>query len=195
MSLRELNSHQMQLENSAAVSDIMRDKISKQDLYLFLQQETASLYRRGYDLACQSAREAQQAFQHERRDLTIELPIEPWENLRAGLMAPERLELALHEMDRQYTRSNLREYELSEHFSLRLHFPFAFLQLKILRWCEIELPEWMFDLHYPGHYMERIKNLSLTIPCVVGPYVGVHCRLQLLCSAIRLSPFVPEKVK
>jgi len=88
-------------------------------------------------------------------------------------------------------KTNCREYELNKHLSLRLHFPLAFLQLKTLGWCEIEIPEWMFDLDYPGHYMRRIKNVSVTIPCVVGPYTGVHCRLQLLSSGIRLDASTP----
>ena len=46
----------------------------------------------------------------------------------------------------------------------------------------------MFDLDYPGHYMRRIKNVTLTIPCVTGPYTGVHCRLTLLSSMTRIDP-------
>jgi hypothetical protein len=50
----------------------------------------------------------------------------------------------------------------------------------------------MFDLDYPGQYMRRIKNVSLTIPCVVGPYTGVHCRLTLLSSVTRVDPRLNE---
>ena len=64
-----------------------------------------------------------------------------------------------------------------------MHFPMAFLALQAAGSAEIELPEWLFDLDYPGHYMRRIKNVSLTIPAVVGPYTGVHCRLTLLSSS------------
>ncbi|KAH8598521.1 hypothetical protein B0O99DRAFT_669787 [Bisporella sp. PMI_857] len=195
MALRDLNNHQDQIQNLAEIEDFLRDKISKQDLYLFLQQETVGLYRRGFDIAQETAREAQQAFQYERRDLDVELPIQSWDNLHAGLMAGEKLEMSLRLMEQQYMRTNCREYELSKHLSLRLHFPFAFLQLKTLGWCELEVPEWMFDLDYPGHYMRRIKNVSVTIPCVVGPYTGVHCRLQLLSSGIRLSPSIPTEAK
>jgi hypothetical protein len=50
----------------------------------------------------------------------------------------------------------------------------------------------MFDLDYPGHYMRRIKNVSITIPCVVGPYTSVHCRLTLLSSKTRVDPRLME---
>jgi hypothetical protein len=36
--------------------------------------------------------------------------------------------------------------------------------------------------------MRRIKSVSLTIPGVLGPFVGVHCRLTLLSSATRVDP-------
>jgi hypothetical protein len=33
--------------------------------------------------------------------------------------------------------------------------------------------------------MRRIKSVSVTIPCVTGPYAGVHCTLTLLSSSVR----------
>jgi hypothetical protein len=51
--------------------------------------------------------------------------------------------------------------------------------------CVIELPESLFDADYPGHYMRRLRSVSLTIPCTTGPYTGVNCKLTLLKSAVR----------
>jgi Tc toxin complex TcA C-terminal TcB-binding domain len=94
-------------------------------------------------------------------------------------------------MDHAYMELNCREYELTKHFSLRLHFPVAFLELKTCGSCEVDIPEWMFDLDYPSHYMRRIRNISLSVPCVTGPYTGMHCRAQLLSSSIRYKPLLP----
>jgi hypothetical protein len=93
-------------------------------------------------------------------------------------------------MEKSYLDENVREYELTKHVSLRLNFPAQFLQLKTTGRCEIEIAEWMFDVDYPGHYLRRIKNVTLTIPCVAGPYTGVHCRLTLLKSVTRVNPLV-----
>ena len=49
------------------------------------------------------------------------------------------------------------------------------------------LDETLFDLDYPGHYMRRLKNVSLTIPAVTGPHTSVNCTLTLLSSQIRTS--------
>src|SRR4030095_14801515 len=51
--------------------------------------------------------------------------------------------------------------------------------------CEFEIPEWLFDLDTPGHYRRRLKMVSLTIPCVTGPYTSIHCRLELQKSSYR----------
>jgi hypothetical protein len=40
--------------------------------------------------------------------------------------------------------------------------------------------------------MRRIRSVSLTIPCVIGSYAGVHCRLELLSSTIRIDSSIPE---
>ena len=39
----------------------------------------------------------------------------------------------------------------------------------------------------PGHYFRRIKSVSLTLPCVVGPYTTVSCTLRLLKNSIRIN--------
>ena len=187
--LQELNNQQRQIENAIVVLDFLRDKFTASDLYLFLRKETAALYRQMYEMALRAAHEAQRAFNFERGHTTRRfIPEEGWDNLRQGLMAGERLDFALRHMEKAYLDENVREYELIKHFSLRYHFPMEFLRIKETGYCEIELPEWMFDSDFPGQFMRRIKNVTLTIPCVTGPYNGVHCRATLLGSRTRIDP-------
>jgi hypothetical protein len=148
-----------------------------------------------YELACNEAREAEHVFHFERGHTAGKIiRCGHWDNLHEGLLAGERLQLDLARMEKEYIDHNCREYELTKHISLRQCFPLEFLRLKLTGRCEIEVPEWMFDLDYPGHYMRRIRNVSLTIPCVAGPYNEVHCRLTLLRSGTRINPLlkVPE---
>jgi hypothetical protein len=193
VALRELNNHQRQIDNAIELQNFLRDKFTNYDLYLFLEQETAALHYQAYELARYTARQAERAFNFERGFTTRTfLCDEPWENRRDGLLAGERLELSLRQMEKAYLDENCREYELTKHISLRLNFPLDFLHLQTAGYCEIEIPEWMFDLDYPGQYMRRIRNVSLTIPCVVGPYTGVHCRLTLLSCSTRIDPRLDE---
>ena len=187
--LRELDTHQRQIEHDTEVRDFLRDKFTSDELYLYLQQETAGLHRRMYDLALHTAAQAQRAYNYER-GYTVRgfLPQPGWDDLHEGLTAADRLHVALRRMESAYRDSDCREYELTKHVSLRLDFPLAFLKLRETGRAEIEIPEWMFDLDYPGQYLRRIKNVTLTLPCVVGPYTGVHCKLTLLGSTTRIDP-------
>ncbi len=189
--LHDLNNTRLQGEDAREVLDILRDKLTSHALYLYLQRETAALHREMYDLALCAARQAERAFNVERGYTARRfVPGEAWRDLREGLLAGERLITALRHMDKSYADENVREYELVKHVSLRQLLPLPFLRLKLTGACEIELPEWLFDLDYPGHYMRRIKSVALTIPCVVGPYTGVHCRLTLLSSTTRIVPWL-----
>jgi hypothetical protein len=91
-------------------------------------------------------------------------------------------------MDLAYHEHNKREYELTRHVSLRQLAPEALLALKATGTCEVSIPEWLFALDAPGLYMRRIKNVSLSIPSVTGPYTSVNCTLSLLRSTVRTSP-------
>ncbi len=93
-----------------------------------------------------------------------------------------------------YYENNQREYELTKHISLLQLNPVALLQLKTAGVCEFQVPEWLYDMDCPGHYLRRIKTVSLTLPCVSGPYTGIHCALHLLKSTIRQSSALIDDV-
>lgn len=63
--------------------------------------------------------------------------------------------------------------------------PISVLKLKQTGECFVHLPETIFDLDYPGHYLRRLKTVSITIPCVAGPYASVNCTLTQHNSTIR----------
>jgi Tc toxin complex TcA C-terminal TcB-binding domain len=189
--LHELNIQQRQIEQATEALDLLRDKFTNHAVYLYLQKYTADLYCQMYELARRQAHEAQRAYNFERGYTNRRfLDCAQWDNLHEGLLAGERLQFDLARMEKDYLDLNCREYELTKHISLRLNFPLEFLRLKLTGKTEIELPEWMFDLDYPGQFMRRIRNLSLTIPCISGPYNEVHCRLTLLRSGTRVDPLL-----
>ena len=103
-----------------------------------------------------------------------------WDSLKKGLLAGEQLYMDLKRMEMAYADSNVREYEITKNISLVLLNPLALIALKETGQCVIDLPEALFDTDYPGLYMRRIKSVSLTIPCVTGPYTSVNCTLTLL---------------
>jgi hypothetical protein len=86
-----------------------------------------------------------------------------------------------------HLNQNEREFEITTRVSLALHDPLALSALKTAGHCEVELTESVFDADYPGHYMRRLKNVSLTVPCVVGPYTSISCTLTLLSNKTRVK--------
>ena len=181
--LRELNIQQTQFEQSREMLDALRDKFTSHELYLFLQKETAALYWKMYELAHHLAHEAQRALNLElgytKRNF---LDGEAWDNLHEGLLAGERLR-ALQRMDTEYVDCNRREYELTKHMSLALHFPLQFLPAQNHRQLRNRtVPSgcstWITLVNICGVSKCRL----LTMPYVTGPYTGVHCRMTLLRS-------------
>jgi hypothetical protein len=67
------------------------------------------------------------------------------------------------------------------------------LRLKETGSCFVSLPEAIFDLDTPGHYFRRLKNVSITVPCVAGPYTGVNLTATLLGSTVRVSSLLNSK--
>ena len=188
----ELNSQQMQLENSRRIAEFLRDKFSNSEFQDWMVRETRSLYRQTYDLAVELCRQTEQAFRYERHFTrrtfigATEAALD-WDGDREGALAAEQLQLALRRMERAYDDENLRESELSIHVSLRKHFGRALVSLRTAGVCEIEIPEWFYDLSHPGHYMRRIKSATVSIPCALAPYQTVNAKVTLLSSKVRTA--------
>ena len=135
------------------------------------------------------ARQAERAYRYERAisDSGF-IQFGYWDSMRHGLLAGEQLRLALAQLEEAYHRQNRRELELSKSVSLLLTDPLALINLKATGACQISLPEDLFDADYPGHYLRRVKSVSVSVPCVVGPYTTVNATLRLLASRTRTNP-------
>jgi hypothetical protein len=186
----ELTAHEKQIENAQAVLAYMTSqKFTNQDLYGWMVSDLSSSYFACYQMAFAMAKKAERTYRFEL-GLTDSNFIQYgyWDSLRKGLLAGDRLHLALLQLESAYTDKNRRSLELSRDVSLLINAPLALIALKETGSCEVNLPESFFDADYPGHYMRRIKSVSLTIPCVVGPYTSLNCTLTLLSSKVRISP-------
>ncbi len=107
-----------------------------------------------------------------------------WDSMKKGLLAGDKLMLAINQMEATYVEHNRRELELTKHISLHQLAPNALIELKTKGSCILDIPKWWFDLDYPGHYLRRIKTVSVSIPCVTGPNVNVNCTLTMTQNTI-----------
>jgi hypothetical protein len=150
--------------------------------------QISGIYFQSYQLAYDVAKRAERAYRYELglKDSNF-IQFGYWDSLKKGLLAGERLAYDLRRMEVEYIDQNKREYEIVKHVSLQAIDPVSLVKLKQAGECFVSLPEALFDVDYPGHYMRRIKSVGLTVPCVAGPYSGVNCTLTLQSSSIRHS--------
>ena len=183
---RELEVHEATVEQTDEVYQFYKDQFTNLGLYTWLAKELSGLCRTAYNMAHDVARMAQAAYQYERDDGTAFF-IEPghWDSRKAGLLAGERLQLQLSQMEKAYLETNRRDFEVDQTFSLGQLDPIALHQLREEGNCSFSLSELAYDIAYPGQYRRRIKSVRLTIPCVTGPYVNVNAKLTLTQSRVR----------
>jgi hypothetical protein len=186
----ELNTlYPLQLQNVQDVQDFLTNKYTNQDLYTWMISDVSATFFQCYQLAYDWAKTAELGFRFQRGVVDSNfIQFGYWDSLHKGLQAGERLYLALKQMERAYHDQDRREYEITKRISLVLLNPLALIALKETGQCIVDLPELLFDTDYCGHYMRRIKSVSLTIPCVTGAYTSVNCTLTLLKSKIRIDP-------
>jgi len=184
----DLDSHDQQIANAATVESFLRTKYTSQDLYNWMIGQVSGVYFQCYQLAYTLAQRAEKAFRFERgvTDSTF-VRFGYWDNLNKGLLAGERLYYDLKRLEMAYLDQNQREYEIVKNISLAQLDGLALIQLRETGSCEIDVPESLFDVDYPGHYMRRLKSVALSIPCVVGPNTSLNCTLTLLKNQIRMD--------
>ncbi|MDF2679175.1 MAG: toxin subunit [Brevibacillus sp.] len=182
---QELRNQEAQIRNSQEIERYMKEKYTNAELYDWMVSQTSALYFQSYNMAYDMAKRAERAFQFELGTDKTYIKFGYWDSMKKGLLSGDKLLADLKRMDLTYLEQNKREYELTKHISIALTDPLALILLKETGECYVELPESLFDMDYPGHYMRRIKSVSVSIPCVTGPYSGVNSTLTLLHSSIR----------
>jgi hypothetical protein len=189
---QDLATHERQTEQAEAVDELLRDKYSNAQLYGWMVDRLAEVHFGTYRLALDAAKRAERAFRSELGiDTSSYVRVGHWDSLKHGLLAGEHLTHDLARLEAAWLEQHRREHELTRNISLLQVDPLALVTLKETGACEFELPETLYDLDFPGHYFRRIKSVSLSVPCVVGPYGGVNATLTLLRSSVRHSLALP----
>jgi hypothetical protein len=191
MAEKELDNHDLQVEQSKAVHDWMHSKFTNEQLYGWMSGKLKSLHRNAYKLAFDLAKQAQQAFKIELGRSETYVAFGAWDSTRQGLLAGETLSGQLRELEAAHMRFNTREFELSRSISLRLLAPEALIDLRATGRARFEIPEWLLATLFADDkklYAMRIKSVALSLPCVTGPYTPTQVKLRLLQSATGWAP-------
>jgi peptidoglycan hydrolase-like protein with peptidoglycan-binding domain len=185
---KELANQKQMIAEAKDVEAFLTEKYTSESLYDWMIGQVSRVYLQTYQLAYDVAKRAEAAYRFELglTDSSF-ISFGYWDSLKKGLMAGEQLLLDIRRLEAAHYERHAREYEMVKHVSLLQVDPNALIRLRETGVATVSLPEALFDLDCPGQYMRRIRSVAVTVPCVAGPYAGVHCKLSLTRSAIRRS--------
>jgi hypothetical protein len=187
----ELDTHDLQRKNSIEIDDFMKRKLAGADLYGWISGQVSALYFQSYTAAYDLAKKAEATYRYELglpdAATTPFIRFGYWDSLRKGLVAGDMLFHDLKRMEMSFLELDAREYELTTTLSLAQLDPIALVYVRESGEAFFNISEPVLDLLSPGHYFRRLKSVSLTLPCIVGPFTPVVCTLTLLKSSIRTT--------
>ena len=183
---KELSNHEIQIDNRAKEDEFMRSKYTNKELYTWMTNQISTLYFQSYQLAYDIAKKAERCMRYELGLSTSNyIQFGYWDSLHKGLLSGEKLHYDLKRMEMMYYEQNRRDYELTKHIALSQIDPVALLKLRQNGECFVDIPETVFNMDYPGHYLRRIKSMSISIPCIAGPNTTIACTLTMMSNSIR----------
>ncbi|KAH8745247.1 hypothetical protein BGZ57DRAFT_975557 [Hyaloscypha finlandica] len=183
----DLTAHDVSASNADEEDAFLHSKYTTKELYDWMVRQISGVYLAAYKLAFDMGKKAERCYQLElaRDDVFLSYG---FDTLKKGLLAAESLQSSIHLLQTSYLDNHNREFEITKHVSLRMIDPRALISFKTTGKCVFQVPEAWFDLDYPGHYMRRHKTVSLTIPCVIGPYTSISCKLTQVANRYRRDP-------
>ncbi|GKT97677.1 uncharacterised protein [Colletotrichum tofieldiae] len=181
-----------QLAQAQQTTEWYRTKYSNEQLYAWLETRSRTLLYDTYIMAIDLARKAEKVFQFEHapgRTAAVFLsPQGYWDSGHDGLLAAQNIQLALRRMEAAFLDRAGPDFEICKVVSLRQLNPMALFDLQRAGEAQFSLPEVLFDMDFPGHYLRRIRSVAVSVPCITGPYTSLNCTLSLLQHKYRVSP-------
>lgn len=201
----QANSSRLQLQStSTALSqakiayNLLNKRFTTSQMYQWLSAQLSSFYLQAYDSALSLCLDAQACWEYERAESNRTfIQTANWDNQHRGLTAGETLKLSLSNMHTAYLQHNQRPLEITKTVSLRLlqaqdttstlnaSWSEISASLKTKGTAEFELTQAMFDADYPGHYLRRIKSISVSLPATLSPYEDIRATLTQTYSTIQ----------
>jgi hypothetical protein len=184
----DLKNHELQIDNARKTDEFMHTKFTNKDLYDWMIGQISSVYFSAYKLAHDVAKKAERSYKFELGNDDSFIAYGYWDSMKKGLQTADRLVYDIKRMETSYLDKNKREYEITKHVSLALLDPLALTRLRATGICDFEIPEALFDMDHAGQYFRRLKSVSISLPCIAGPYTSVSGKLSLVNNRYRNNP-------
>ena len=177
------------------------ERFSKSQTYDWLNGQFATFYFNAYSSALSLCQAAEACWRFEEADYhrPPAFSAATWNATYRGLGAGESLKQGLLKLQAEHLLQDVRELEIRKTVSLSqlkardpsstLNKDWAAIQkdLSDKGACEFELTQKMFDDDYPGHYLRRIKSISVSLPVTLGPYEDIRAILSQTWSRVEMT--------
>jgi hypothetical protein len=188
---RELETHRQEIAQARERETFLQQRFTRSELYGWMASEVGRVYHQAYQLAYDVAKRAERTYQFElAAEDTSFIQFGYWDNQRKGLLAGDRLLHDIRRMETAHLQNHRRELELTKNVSLATLDPMALTLLRETGECYLRVPELLFDLDHPGHFLRRLKSVSVSVPSKTGQLAEVPLTLTLVSSSIRKSTAV-----
>ncbi|UPZ15121.1 neuraminidase-like domain-containing protein [Flavobacterium humidisoli] len=181
----DLRNHDIQIENAKKTDEFMRSKFTNKELYDWMIGQISSVYFSAYKLSHDFAKKAERSYKFELGNDDSFISYGYWDSKKKGLQSADRLIHDIKRMETSYLDKNKREYEITKNVSLAMLDPLALIRLKATGICDFEIPEVLYDMDHSGQYFRRLKSVSISLPCIAGPYTSVSAKLSLVNNRYR----------
>lgn len=188
--------------------EFLQRKFSNQALYSWLRGRLSAIYYQFYDLTMSRCLMAEAAYHYEVKGDPLQTPqfIKPgaWQSAHAGLLCGEALTLNLAQMENDYLKWESRALEVTRTVCLSEVYAAQFtLSTKVVELVNkaegtagngdntlkfndnqlqatLKLSDLKMNDDYPANLgqVRRIKQISVTLPALVGPYQDVRAVLS-----------------
>ncbi|MBS1205284.1 MAG: hypothetical protein H6R25_2183 [Proteobacteria bacterium] len=197
-----------QQAQTQAQMTFLQNKFTSKALYNWLRGKLAAIYYQFYDLTVSRCLMAQEAYKWDVVTNTTFIRPGAWQGTYAGLMAGETLMLNLAQMEQEYLKNDQREKEVTRTVCLSAVYAglssdaFSLADQVVtlvtkgtgevgtgdntlkLKDKQLQATLKLSDLNIYGDYPDslgktkRIKQISVTLPALVGPYQDVRAVLR-----------------
>ncbi len=181
----DFKNHELQIDNAKKTDEFMRSKFTNKELYDWMIGQISSVYFKSYQLAHDFAKKAERCYRFELGNDDSFISYGYWDSMKKGLQSADALLHDIKRMETGYLDKNKREYEITKHVSLAQLDPLALVRLRASGICDFEIPEVLFDMDHPGQYFRRLKSVSVSLPCIAGPYTSVSAKISLVNNRYR----------
>ena len=190
---QDINNQQKIMDNAQETLDFLTTKYSNDQLYAYLEGSVRTTFYQMYTIAYDLAKKVEATYLFERGPQVMDaskpfIRFGYWDPSHDGLQCGEALAISLRQLQSTYLESRGYDFEITKNVSLRQLSPLALMHLRQSGSCDFTLPEVLFDIDFPGHYLRRIRSVALTIPAVAGQSRGdINATLTLTQNGYRIT--------